>query len=133
MARGRRTVSRMEKMGSQGLVQVAANGNHILTWQLDSGEVEAQIKRIMLSFGESGAKKSTFRLGLFQKQPTTLADFDDETIVITGAIGNQFVHNETITARLPKDWWIGMIMVNFDGANDSFLTYSLQLNYKVLN
>ena len=134
MARGRKTYSRMEKFVFQGVRNVGAGSNVILTFQLDQGEVEAQIKRIMLSMGESGAsKQAAFRLGLFQKLPTTSADFDDETTVISGAVGNQCWHNETITARCPKDWYIGLILVNYDGASTSDLTVNLQLNYKVLN
>ena len=135
MARGRRTVSRMEKFVNQGLSSTAAASNDIFSFQLDGGEVEAQVKRIMLSFGAAGATKlAGFKLGLFQFQPTTLAQFDeDETCVISGAIGNQFVHNETITMRVPKDWYIGLVIVNYDGANAFECVRNLQLNYKVLN
>ncbi len=124
----------MEKFVFQGVRSISSNSNEILAFQLDQGEVEAQIKRIMLSMGESGSsKQAAFRLGLFQKLPTTLADFDDETTVISGAVGNQCWHNETITARCPKEWYVGLLIVNYDGATSSDLTINLQLNYKVLN
>ena len=107
-----------------------AAGDFFTVFQLDSGEVEAQVKRIMCSF--SGSSGCIYRLGLFQVTPT-LADFDlDEAIVISGAIGNQYAHNETITMRVPKGWFIGIKIHNFNAApNDMCL--SLQLNYKVLN
>ena len=57
---------------------------------------------------------------------------EDEAIVISGAIGNQFAHNETITMRVPKDWYVGIQLINFD-TSDRTVTHSLQLNYKVLN
>ena len=134
MARGRKTYSRMEKYVFQGVRNVAPAGNSIISWQLDQGEVEAQIKRIMISMGGGGTGKQTcFKLGLFQKQPTVLADFDDETTVISGAIGNQCWHNETITARCPKEWWVGLILINYNGSASEDVCMNVQLNYKVLN
>ena len=96
--------------------------------------MEAQVKRIMLSFGAGGSSSAlcTFQLGLFQKVPTAAGDFDSETVVISGAIGNQCWHNETITMRVPKDWYIGLLVSNLGGSSAD-LTRNLQLNYKVLN
>ena len=135
MARARRTVSRMEKFVHQALTTTAGGSNTILSFQLDQGEVEAQVKRIMISFGAAGATKlAGFKLGLFQFQPTASSQFDeDETCVLSGAIGNQFVHNDTITMRVPKDWYIGVMIVNYDGATAFDSVMNLQLNYKVLN
>ena len=132
MARARKAVGRMEKLQSSGYVHALAATDTILDFQFDGGEVEAQVKRIMLSFGSADGKLCHFQLGLFQKQPTTTADFDDETVVISGAIGNQFAHNETITMRVPKDWYLGLLIEN-EGAADANLVYNLQCNYKVLN
>ena len=135
MARGRRTVSRMEKFVINGTTTVTgASPGVVIANQIDSGEVEAQVKRIMLSMGEYGAGKSAaFKLGLFQFLPS-VADFNqDEAIVISGAIGNQCWHNETITMRVPKDWYVALLVEQLDPANVSNLAYSLQLNYKVLN
>ena len=125
----------MEKFVHQALTSTPAGGNNIFSFQLDGGEVEAQVKRIMVSFGAEGSTKlAGFKLGLFQFQPTSAAQFDeDETCVVSGAIGNQFVHNDTITMRCPKDWYIGIIIFNYDGANVFQSVLNLQLNYKVLN
>ena len=122
----------MEKLQTSGLKTIPGGTADISTFQFDGGEVEAQVKRIMLSFGASVGRLNTFQLGLFQKAPTVPADFDDETVVISGAIGNQFAHNETITMRVPKDWYLGLIITNLDGSSSS-LAYNLQCNYKVLN
>ena len=129
MARTRIT-SRMEKFVYQNQHTVPAGGAFFTSWQLDQGEVEAQVKRIMCSFlGNSGCQYS---LGLFQVLPA-LADFDiDEAIVISGAIGNQYAHNETITMRVPKGWYVGLKIHNWNAATNPMVT-SLQLNYKVLN
>ena len=132
MARAPRTTSRMEKFVTQASQQVPAAGNLIMAHQLDGGEVEAQVKRIMLSLSESEGKKCTFKLGLFQFTPTASNFNEDEAIVISGAIGNQFAHNETITMRVPKDWYVGLQLINFD-TSPRDVTQSLQLNYKVLN
>ena len=136
MARGRRTVSRMEKAVVNGYSPTVGGGTPAViaqAIQLDGGEVEAQVKRIMLSFGETGSKTAAFKLGLFQFSPTVANFNEDEAIVLSGAIGNQFAHNETITMRVPKDWYIGLLLEQLDPAGTSSLTYSLQLNYKVLN
>ena len=122
----------MEKFQNSVLNTVPAGNHDISTFQLDGGEVEAQVKRIMISFGVDAGKLCTFQLGLFQKLPTAATDFDDETVVLSGAIGNQFSHNDTITMRVPKDWYIGILITNLSPAQAS-LTRNLQLNYKVLN
>ena len=132
MARARKAVGRMEKLQSAAYVHALTATPTILDFQFDGGEVEAQVKRIMLSFGSSDGKLCLFQLGLFQKQPTSQADFDDETVVISGAIGNQFAHNETITMRVPKDWYLGLLITNV-GTADANIVYNLQCNYKVLN
>ena len=85
MARGsRRAVGRMEKFHNSVVMNVPSGNSDIATFQLDGGEVEAQVKRIMLSFGAGGSSSAlcTFQLGLFQKIPTSSTDFDDETVVI---------------------------------------------------
>ena len=122
----------MEKLQSQGALTLGGSAADISTFQFDGGEVEAQVKRIMLSFGAEGGTLCVFKLGLFQKQPTTSGDFDEETVVISGSIGNQCWHNETITMRVPKDWYLGLLTTNL-GANTVNLTRNLQCNYKVLN
>ena len=135
MARARRTVSRMEKSVQNGRIPVldGANPTALIPIQLDGGEVEAQVKRIMLSFGESGGKTACFKLGLFQFSPTVANFNEDEAIVLSGAIGNQFSHNDTITMRVPKDWYLGLLLEQLDPAGTSTITWSAQFNYKVLN
>ena len=123
----------MEKLQSEAVTTIPATSFDLKTFQIDNGEVEAQVKRIMLSFGaDPGSNLCVFQLGLFQKQPTAATDFDDETVVISGAIGNQCWHNETITMRVPKDWYIGLLTTNF-ASSSANLCSNLQLNYKVLN
>ena len=133
MARARRAVGRMEKLQNSVALNIPPGTFNIDTFQFDGGEVEAQVKRIMLSYGGSGGNNQcTFQLGLFQKLPTTAVDFDNETVVISGAIGNQCWHNETITMRVPKDWYLGLLVTNLGGTAAN-LAQNLQCNYKVLN
>ena len=129
MARGQIS-SRMEKFVYQNSHNIGATSDFEISWQIDSGEVEAQVKRIMLSL--AGTPGQIFKLGLFQFQPTVADYLEDEVVVISGAIGNQFTHNETITMRVPKGWYIGLMIHNFNGAPVD-TTFNLQLNYKVLN
>ena len=135
MARGRRTVSRMEKSVQSGLIALSGTtSTSVQAFQLDGGEVEAQVKRIMFSAAEIAAGKSTeFKIGLFQFAPSATDFNQDETIVISGVIGNQFRHNETITMRVPKDWYIGLLLGNLDPSKATETVWSLQMNYKVLN
>ena len=133
MARAPRATSRMEKNVYQANQIFTSPGTQEIAFQLDGGTVEAQVKRIMFSAAEFAAtgKQTKFKLGLFQFTPT-VADFnEDEAIVLSGAIGNQFAHNETITMRVPKDWHIGIQFI--DGSGSSNISCSVQLNYKVLN
>ena len=129
MARGQIS-SRMEKFVYQNSHNIGATSDFEISWQIDSGEVEAQVKRIMLSL--AGTPGQIFKLGLFQFQPTVADYVEDEVVVISGAIGNQFTHNETITMRVPKGWYIGLLIHNFNGAPVDTM-FNLQLNYKVLN
>ena len=124
----------MEKFVEQSLVTISAGASVVFPYQLDGGEVEAQVKRIMFSAGEAGPSKSVvFKIGLFQFAPAAAQFSEDEAIVISGALGNQFVHNETITMRVPKDYFVGLILTNQSATDVSLTNYSLQLNYKVLN
>ena len=135
MARGRRTTSRMEKSVQSGTTSVGGGTPAtVQVIQLDGGEVEAQVKRIMLSFGNyDGDQSAGFKLGLFQFSPTVPNFNEDEAIVLSGVIGNQFRHNDTITMRVPKDWYLGLLVEQLDPAKTSGLTWSAQFNYKVLN
>ena len=126
----------MEKSVTNGRITTldGANPTALIPIQLDGGEVEAQVKRIMLSAAaDSGTKSVAFKLGLFQFNPTVANFNEDEAIVLSGAIGNQFAHNETITMRVPKDWYIGLLLEQLDLSSTTSITFSMQFNYKVLN
>ena len=137
MARGRKTTTRMRKSVSNGRspgLGGATPAVIVQSLQPEGGTEEVQVKRIMFSAAEIGAAKSAaFKLGLFQFQPTIANFNEDDAVVISGAIGNQFSHNETITMRVPEGWYVALLLEQLDPAGTSDVTYSLQLNYKVLN
>ena len=137
MARGRKTVSRMRKLVANGTSQVTGGTPAVIaqTLQPEGGSEEVQVKRIMFSAAEygPGAPSAAYKLGLFQFTPTISNFNEDDAIVISGAIGNQFTHNETITMRVPEGWYVALLIEQLDAANTSDIAYSLQLNYKVLN
>ena len=126
----------MRKDVSNGITTVGGGTPAVIVQSLqpEGGSEEVQVKRIMLSAARyAGGTSATFKLGLFQFAPTIANFNEDDAIVISGAIGNQFNHNETITMRVPEGWYVALLMEQLDPAGNTELTYSLQLNYKVLN
>ena len=124
----------MEKSVQNGVVNLSGGAPAtIFSLQLDGGEVEAQVKRIMLSMSSVTGQSGAFKLGLFQFQPTVANFNEDEAIVISGVVGNQCWHNETITMRVPKDWYLGILFEQLDPSAVTKLCWSAQFNYKVLN
>ena len=124
----------MEKSVQNGVTNLLGGAPAtIYSIQLDGGEVEAQVKRIMLSMASVTGQSGAFKLGLFQFQPTVANFNEDEAIVISGVVGNQCWHNETITMRVPKDWYLGILFEQLDPSAVTKLVWSAQFNYKVLN
>ena len=129
MARYSRTHTRMEKNVAyhQGTSNAGAPVLH--TWQLENGDEECQIKRIVLSMA-SGAQ-ARIRLGLFQDTPT-IADFSQDKVIysfVTAEDSNALI-NETTTIRVPRSWHLAMII---DSLNSNSFFANCQLNYLVLS
>ena len=124
---------RMEKkIHTLPSISFAAGGESVDSFQLENGEEECQIKRIVLSTtidGNSGLVK----IGLFQKQPTASADFSDDTIIYSYVWRNQQLLNETTTVRVPQGWYIGVYLRNFPGPTAQDISCNLQLNYLSLD
>ena len=130
MARRRGGVTpRMEKHIDISVLPVTANNSVVDSFQLEGGEEECQIKRIVLSCSEHG---TTFgcrvKLGLFQKVPG-ITDFSDDTVIYSYSFRNQQLINETTTVRVPQGWYIGILMTNNDPALDADTSRLIQLNY----
>ena len=121
----------MEKhLQTRSTITIPGGGTDVTAFTLEGGEEECQIKRIVLSATELSSEFGvTCKVGLFQKQPTTLADFSDDTIIYSMTYRNQQLINETTTVRVPQGWFIGTLLINNDPVNSAKASCNLQLNY----
>ena len=114
-------------------VAMAPGAFNVVDFQLEGGEEECQIKRIVLSSAStSGIYHVKFALA--DEQFSTLADFTDtRTIYAIRGTGPQLV-NETTTIRVNRGDHLGILLdqsgVNSGNANAAA---TLQLNYLVLS
>ena len=106
--------------------------NTVTSFQLEGGEEECQIKRIVLSTTIDGGSGQV-KIGLFQKQPSSSSDFSDDTIIYSYVWRNQQLLNETTTVRVPQGWYIGVYLRNFPGPTAQDISCNLQLNYLSLD
>ena len=144
MAR-RKTYTRMEKSITSELLTAAQAVNPDISlpvlFQLEGGDEECQIKRIVLSASLSDDSDDDYvsvRLALFQETPD-ITDLDlEEAIIYSMAVTNNSVTliNETTTVRVPRGWHLALYFVNPNSlgvgqSNSAFV--NCQLNYKVLS
>ena len=108
-------------------------------YQLEDGDEECQIKRIVLSATlDDDDDYAVIKLGLFQDVPD-INDLDLESAVIYSCIvTNNAVSmiNETTTVRVPRGWHLAVWTYSHGtvGPTSSKNTdFNLQLNYKVLS
>ena len=120
----------MEKSHTESTGSTTPGSPSLFTFQLENGEEECQVKRIVLS--GAGNNQGIVKLGLFQDTPT-VTSFSDDKIIYSMAINSGAVGliNETTTVRVPRDWHLA-IMVSSNTANLDF-TINTQLNYLVLS
>ena len=130
MARRSRTATRMEKSHTESTGSSSPGVPSLFTFQLESGDEECQIKRIV--FSGAGNNQGTAKIGLFQDTPT-VSSFTDDKIIYSMALNSGAVAliNETTTVRVPRDWHLA-IMVSSNTATIDF-TINTQLNYLVLS
>ena len=127
--------TRMQKhTKSNALASAMAPGSfNVVDYQLEGGDEECQIKRIVMSAAStSGVYFVTFALA--DEQFSSVADFtDNRTIYKFVGTGPQIV-NETTTIRVERGDHLG-ILLNQSGVNSSNANaaVSLQLNYLVLS
>ena len=121
----------MEKnVSTRSTITITGGGTDVHSLTLEGGEEECQIKRIVLSATELSSEYGvTCKVGLFQKQPTALADFSSDTIIYSMTYRNQQLINETTTVRVPQGWYIGTLLINNDPVNAAKVSVNLQLNY----
>ena len=128
MASRRKIYSRMEKhIEFLPTVGFLANGHSISAFQLENGEEECQVKRIVLSVCTE-LLPIQVKLGLFQKLPTSPGDFTDDTVIYSYVTRNQWVLNETTTVRVPQGWYLAVQLLNANGAGQD-ASMNCQVNY----
>ena len=136
MARGRGAYiqTRMEHASVANSAPLPGGGNVIYSFQLESGDEECQVKRLVLSAGMPGVI-AKISWGLFQEQPTVAADFTPETLFAVAVAASQFLIDRTTTMRVPRGWWIGVLVQNVDtvSAAPRGIYESTFLHYKVLS
>ena len=103
-------------------------------FQLEGGDEECQVKRLVLSAAMPGVM-SRVSWGLFQEQPTVAADFTDEALFAQATAASQFLIDRTTTMRVPRGWWIGVLVQNVDTntAAPRGIYDNTFLHYKVLS
>ncbi len=136
MARGRGAYiqTRMEHVSHAHTSPLAAGATVVYNFQLESGDEECQVKRLVLSAGMPGVI-AKISWGLFQEQPTLPADFTNEALFAVAVAASQFLLDRTTTMRVPRGWWIGVLVQNVDAntAAPRGIYDSTFLHYKVLS
>ena len=115
MARGRGSYiqTRMEHAFHQESAPLGSGASTVYSYQLEGGDEECQVKRLVLSCSMPGVS-IICKWGLFQEEPTTYADFTNETLFATAIAASQFLIDRTTTMRVPRGWWIGLMVQNLD-------------------
>ena len=142
MARGR-VSTRMEKnVTSNDITIVGAVDPHVSLphlIQLEGGDEECQIKRIVLSGTLDDADDwAVLKLGLYQEAPSLSDLLSDSPVIYSVGLCNNNVSmiNETTTVRVPRGWTLAVWIFdpNNVGVGSTVKAYfNLQLNYKVLS
>ena len=129
MAGRRKIYSRMEKhIEYLQPISFAPGGESISAWQLENGEEECQVKRIVLS-ATAATDAIQVKIGLFQKLPTAGSDFSDDTVIYSFAMRNQMLINETTTVRVPQGWFLAVLLLNPASSNAQEISFNCQINY----
>ena len=136
MARGRGAYiqTRMEHKSVSNQSPIAAGATVVYSFQLEGGDEECQVKRLVLSCSMPGVN-AIVKWGLFQDQPLAAGDFSDETLFAAATVQSQFLIDRTTTMRVPRGWYIGVLVQNVD-TNTSAprgIYDTTFLHYKVLS
>ena len=136
MARGRGAYiqTRMEHKSTSNTNPLGPGVTFVHAFQLEGGDEECQVKRLLLSAAMPGVM-AVIKWGLFQEQPLGAADFTDETLFASACAASQFLIDRTTTMRVPRGWWIGVLIQNVDtlSAAPRGIYDNTFLHYKVLS
>ena len=114
----------------QPLPNIPPGGNQVYSFQLEGGDEECQIKRLVLS-GACHAN-CTIEWALFQEPSPVSADFTSEPNIAAFALASQNMIDRTTTIRVPRGWTLGFKIINQDIMATTALI-STVLHYKVLS
>ena len=111
-----------------------AGADVVYSFQLESGDEECQVKRLVLSQSVQG-QVTLVKWGLFQEAPTVAGDFSNETLFAAFTCRNQMLIDRTTTMRVPRGWHIGIYVQNLstDTTVPAGVHTSTFLHYKVLS
>ena len=130
--RGYSTQTRMEKyINIQQIPTIAAGGIFIHDWQLEGGDEECQIKRIVLSSSANG--NHSVEWGLFQEPNPVSADFTGKTSICAFTARAQGMVDRTTTIRVPRGWTLGAKITNLEPSAAYAAAICTNLHYKVLS
>ena len=136
MARGRGAYiqTRMEHKFVITTSPLAPGADVVHSFQLEGGDEECQVKRLVLSLASPGINVLV-KWGLFQEQPTVGSDFTDETLFAAAVSNDSLIIDRTTTMRVPRGWFIGVFVQNYDTStlNPRGAVDSTFLHYKVLS
>ena len=128
----------MEKHIDISVLPVTANNSVVDSFQLEGGEEECQIKRIFMTATSDGTHSGLYvcSFAIADEPFTDVGDFSDNRKITSGVMGpgNGFVWNETQTIRVPRGYYLGMIINGASGntGNEKVWSYA-QVNYLVLS
>ena len=121
----------MEKMVDFRVIpNILPGGNFVYNLQLESGDEECQIKRLVLS-GACHAN-CTVEWALFQEPAPVSADFTSEPNIAAFALASQNIIDRTTTIRVPRGWTLGIKIINQDIIPTTALICTV-FHYKVLS
>ena len=122
----------MEKhIDIQQIPTIAPGGTFVHSFDLEGGEEECQIKRIVLSTAANGNHACEW--GLFQEPGPVSADFTNKTSIAAYCARAQGMIDRTTTIRVPRGWTLGVKLTNMN-QNDSYdAAICTNLHYKVLS
>ena len=130
--RGYSTQTRMEKhIDIQNIPNIVAGSNFIHSFDLEGGEEECQIKRIVLSTSANG--NHSVEWGLFQEPSPVSADFTGKTSICAFTARAQGMVDRTTTIRVPRGWTLGVKFTNIEPAAAYGAGICTNLHYKVLS
>ena len=120
--------TRMEKSSVIHAGTLAAGASSEIQFQLEGGDEENQVKRLIISAG--GDRVWTYSLFLADEAMSGSQPVDRLVAQFCG-LGNQVI-DRTTTMRVPRGWHLLARVTNLDGSQGTFI-HATVLHYKVLS